>query len=345
MRTLLPQLMRWTEEKRRFALATVVKVSGSTPRSLGSTLIVAEDGLHFAGAVSSGCLENEVLEASPAVLSGDEVRVLRFGPGGVFPWDEGLTCGGHSEVRLEPWWGCSSNPAHQEVAAFVLQCMEADEGVFVLSAGPSHFACSQGGRAVGEKEAFSAATLAEAGQALQRGASSYSLSVEGADVFVRLIHKRRTLLLVGAVDLAVRITALATVLDYRTVVLDPRRAYATAERFSGAEPDLFLCGWPDALIPGLGLGKRDAALVLSHDPKIDDPALIALLEGRVAYIGALGSAGSHQKRLQRLGALGVSAEALQRIEGPAGIKLGIEAEAVALGIMAGVVRAHQARGA
>jgi len=337
VRTLLPQLRRWISRGERFALATVVRVEGSAPRAPGESLIISADGLHFAGAVSSGCLENEVLECAGEVLRSGRMQRLHFGPDGVFPWREGLSCGGRIEVSVEPWWGCLLDEDQQGIAELVMACLEDDLGCFVLSRGGDHYAEDSEGLGTGRRQRFEAGLLERARGLLQAGCES-SISGEGDEsVVIRLIHPRRRLALAGAVDLAVRIVPLARAAGYRTVVLDPRRAYASDERFSEA-PDELLCGWPGELIPGLGLGTRDAALVLSHDPKIDDPALIAFLRCGVAYIGALGSVNSHSKRLSRLREQGVEETELARIEGPAGLKLGVDAASVAMGIMAGVVR-------
>ncbi len=337
MRTLLPQLRRWIGRGERFALATVVRVEGSAPRAPGECLIISEDGLHFAGAVSSGCLENEVLEAAGAVLRSGRMQRLHFGPDGVFPWREGLSCGGRIEVSVEPWWGCLAEEDLQGVGELVMACLEDDLGCLVLSRGGDHYAEDAEGLGTGRRQCFDSGLLETARGLMQAGSESQCVGEGEETVVIRLIHPRRRLAISGAVDLAVRVVPLARAAGYRSVVIDPRRAYASEERFPEA-PDELLCGWPGELIPGLQLGPRDAALVLSHDPKIDDPALVALLRTGVGYVGALGSVTSHSKRLARLREQGVEESLLPRIEGPAGLKLGVDAASVAMGIMAGVVR-------
>lgn len=337
MRILLPQLRRWIGRGERFALATVVRVEGSAPRAPGESLIISADGLHFAGAVSSGCLENEVLEAASAVLASGRMQRLYFGPDGVFPWREGLSCGGRIEVSVEPWWGCLGDDDLRGIAELVMACLEDDLGCFVLSRGGDHYAEDAEGLGTGRRQCFDAGLLERARRLLQAGNESQCAGEGEETVVIRLIHPRRRLAIAGAVDLAVRLVPLARAAGYRTVVADPRRAYASDERFPEA-PDELLCGWPGELIPGLHLGPRDAALALSHDPKIDDPALISILRSEVGYIGALGSVTSHSRRLARLREQGVEESQLSRIEGPAGLKLGVDAASVAMGIMAGVVR-------
>jgi xanthine dehydrogenase accessory factor len=105
------------------------------------------------------------------------------------------------------------------------------------------------------------------------------------------------------------------------------------------EPDERICKWPQEPIASVGLGPRDAAVVLTHDPKIDDPALLALLRTRVGYVGALGSRKSHAERLERLEAIGETATSLARISGPAGLHLGTpDAAGIAVGVLAGILQ-------
>lgn len=338
MRALLPQLLAWTFAGERLALATVVRAEGSSPRVPGECLLACADGLRFAGSVSSGCLESEVLEAAVQVLREGSLRTLRFGPDGTPPWSDGLSCGGNMEVRVEPWWGCTGRPGDAAVADFVLAHLQADHACAVLSRGQQHLALSASGASAGDASGFEAQLRLKAIEALSSGDEALCLQDAGREpVFIRLIHARRRLLLVGASDLAVRLVPLARAAGLHVSLIDPRRAYADPARFP-VVPDSLSCAWPGRDAPLPFLGARDAALVLSHDPKIDDPALLALLSGPCGYIGALGSATSHASRLHRLRAAGASDSDLARIEGPAGPRLGRDADAVALGLLAGVVR-------
>jgi len=172
---------------------------------------------------------------------------------------------------------------------------------------------------------------------LRSGAGLCLSGSGGGELILRPCHPRRTLYLVGAVEIAVRLVPLARHAGYRTVVVDPRRAYAEPSRFEVA-PDALCCERPAALALREEPGPRDAVLVLSHDPRIDDEALLAFAPGKAGYVGALGSKTSHAKRIARLREAGLAEDTIARIDGPAGLRLGrAEPGVIALGMLAGIV--------
>ena len=154
--------------------------------------------------------------------------------------------------------------------------------------------------------------------------------------FCNVYAPPRRLLIVGAVEIARTLAEIARDTGFGVTVIDPRARFLTRERFPSAIRD---DRWPDAAIAALRPDDRTAVVTLSHDTKIDDPALIAALSARTAYIAALGSRSSHAVRLTRLKGHGFSDEQLARIEGPAGILINaISAPEIALSIAAGMVR-------
>lgn len=339
MQSFWPQLKSWIESGEPFALATVVAVSGSAPRSPGSCMAVSADGRHFLGSVSSGCLDAEVVEAARDVIKSSGVKRLRFGPDGNPPWSDGLTCGGWIDVRVDPWWGCHANEAVRRIGSLVTRWMDRDEAGVVLSDDEHHLAIDAGGYAVGEADAFNQSIVNRALDHLRgEHCSSEWGSGSSGSVFVRAIRRRPRLLVVGAVDVAVHLVSFARELGFAISIIDPREAFAVAGRFR-LQPDKLIRAWPKDFIAEMNLGPRDASLVLTHDPKIDDPALLALLATNVGYIGALGSRRSHAARLERLQGAGADADSLARISGPAGIHLGTpNACGIALGIAAGIAQ-------
>ena len=164
--------------------------------------------------------------------------------------------------------------------------------------------------------------------------------VEGG--FLNRYDPPRQLLIVGAVQIAQSLVPLAQAIDVRPVVIDPRGRFLTEERFPGVELD---DRWPDEAIAARHPGESTAIVTLSHDIKIDDPALIAALNAPTGYIAALGSRRSHAARIDRLTAAGFDADALARIDGPAGLDIGAIGPAeIALSITAGMVAGFNARG-
>lgn len=161
----------------------------------------------------------------------------------------------------------------------------------------------------------------------------------GATVFVESFVPPPTLYMVGGVHIAVALAALARVLGFRTVVVDARSAFASEERF--AQVDELVVAWPDEALAGR-LDARSCVAVLTHDPKLDDPALRVALRSPARYIGALGSPSTHAKRLERLRAEGFADAELARINGPIGLPIGAKTpEEIALSILAEAVKAQR----
>ena len=145
------------------------------------------------------------------------------------------------------------------------------------------------------------------------------------------------MVVIGAVHITQALIPLARSLGYEPVVIDPRTAFATADRF----PDVSIhAEWPDVALPPLQVDRYTAFIALTHDPKIDDPALLHAFEKHCFYIGALGSRKTHAKRVERLGGQGASAEAIARIKAPIGLAIGaITPAEIAVSIMAEVIQA------
>ncbi len=341
LQLLWPQLRAWVGAGDPFALATVASVSGSGPRAPGACMAVRADG-RFLGSASSGCLDIGVIDAARDVLRSGGVRTLRFGPEADTPWSDGLSCGGRVEVRVERWWGADPRPGIRAVGEAVRDWLETDSAGVVVSEGEAHRAFDASGAGVAGEGEVAPRHCEEARAWLAGGRPPATLG-EGAECFVRPLHRRPHLALVGAVDVAVHLSAMAAGCGWRVTVIDPRAAFASPDRFP-APVAAVLHAWPHEVAPALGLGPRDAAIVLTHDPKIDDRALLALLGTGAGYLGALGSARSHAARLGRLAALGADSVLTERIHGPAGLHLGAgDAAGIAVGMMAGVVRWAAAR--
>lgn len=168
-----------------------------------------------------------------------------------------------------------------------------------------------------------------------------TLTVEGQEVelFIDVHPPPPKLIIVGAVHVAIPLIAFAARLGFRTVVIDPRTAFATAERF--AEADELICDWPVEALAATGLNEATYVAVLSHDLKIDLPALEAVLRSPVRYVGALGSRKTHAKRVAALEQSGFTAEEIGRIHSPIGLDVGggRRAEEIALSVIAEIVKA------
>ena len=285
------------------ALATVVSTWGSAPRPRGSHMMVHGDG-RFEGSVSGGCVESDIMATAADVIAGAPFQLKRYGVADAAAWEVGLPCGGEIEVLVQP------------VSA---------EGF-----DPELF--DRIGEARGAGQTLSVTTDLSTGQSTLR-------PLAGAG-FINRYDPPRRLLIIGAVQIAQALAGLARELGIATVVIDPRARFLTAERFPGVTLD---DRWPDEAVAAYAPGASTAVVTLSHDTKIDDPALIAALAAPTGYVGALGSRRSHAARRERLAAAGVSEADLDRIDAPVGLDIGAIGPAeIALSVAAAMVAAFHA---
>ncbi len=335
MRDVLPDLECWHAEGRPIALATVVETWGSAPRPPGGKMAVTADG-RIAGSVSGGCVENAVVEAGKKTLSSGKAQLLHYGVSDETAWSVGLACGGSLDVfveRLDPSFFAvvrDAMAAHKSVAvATVIAGPEAEVG--------RKLALIEDATTVG---GIDDAAAAETRAALAARASRRVKAGE-RELFVDVLLPAPRLVIVGGVHIAVALVTLAKALGFRTILVDPRESFGNAKRFPHA--DEIVNDWPDKALERLSPDASTAVAVLTHDPKLDDPALLAALPGRAFYVGALGSKRTQEKRRSRLLASGLAEAALARLHGPIGLPLGGRSpEEIALAILAQIVETRNA---
>lgn len=287
------------------ALATVVSTWGSAPRPRGSHMLVHADG-RFEGSVSGGCVEGDILDTAAQVIAGAPFQLKRYGVADDSAWEVGLPCGGEISVMVQPVSAEGFDPELFDRIA----------------------------EARGDGRSLTVTTDLVTGHSDLR-------PLETGEVFANRYDPPRRLLIVGAVQIAQSLAALTQALGIETVVIDPRGRFLTEERFPGVTLD---DRWPDEAVAAWNPGPATAVVTLSHDTKIDDPALIAALASDAGYVGALGSRRSHAARRERLAASGVDADQLDRIDGPVGIDIGaIGPSEIALSIAAAMVGAFNDR--
>jgi xanthine dehydrogenase accessory factor len=295
-----------TWKGQRMAIATVVSTWGSAPRPKGSHMLVHEDG-RFEGSVSGGCVESDILATAADVIAGAPFQVRNYGVADAAAWEVGLPCGGEIAVMVQPVAAEGFDP---ELFDRIADARDQGDALTVTT-----------DLATGHSDARPAET---------------------GEVFVNRYDPPRRLLIVGAVQIAQALAGLARELGIATVVIDPRARFLTDERFPGVTLD---DRWPDEAIAALRPGPSTAVVTLSHDIKIDDPALIAALATDAAYVGALGSRKSHAARRERLAAAGVTPENIDRIDAPVGIDIGaIGPSEIALSVAAAMIGAFHDRG-
>ena len=319
---LMEQVQSWLQRGQPVALAVTLRTWGSAPRPVDSLLAISDSG-QFEGSVSGGCGENAVIEEADEIIRTGVPKVLSYGVTDETAWTLGLPCGGTIDLR-------------------VLRLNDSGMGQSILEQTPVALLVrtSTGELAVGNASQHSGEFLADdthlqaAAPLLAQGKTALE-EIGGHEVLIRPFVRPWRLMIVGAVHIAQPLSTMAQLAGFDVTVIDPRSAYLTAERF----PDLErINDWPDDALKKVGLDARCAVAILSHDHKIDDPALLTALDSPAFYVGALGSRRNHQRRRQRLSEEGVTAQQLDRIDAPIGLDIGgRSAGEIAVAILAQVI--------
>jgi xanthine dehydrogenase accessory factor len=343
VKDVLADLDRWTADGKEVAVATVVSTRRSAPRPPGAKMAVSSAG-DISGAVSGGCVEGAVITAADQVLAGGPPQLMDFGIADEEAWEVGLPCGGEITVWVSRFQMTPSAPQSQfaavargdERAALVTRVGGEGTGAALLVHADGRRAGTLG------DPALDAAACRHADELMWTGESA--LRPEGEhQLFVDVTAPAPRLIIVGAVDWAASLCEAARVAGWRPFVVDPRARFAQPERFPAAER--VVAAWPREAIEQIGgIDRATAIAALTHDPKVDDAALLLALESDAAYIGAMGSRVAQESRRERLLANGVSEEDLARISAPIGLDLGAHsAGETALSIMGEIVALRHGR--
>lgn len=299
MREVLAEYREWRRAGEEVAIATVVETWGSSPRPLGSKMIVSSAG-RMAGSVSNGCIEGAVFEEAEKVLREGRGRKVEYGVADETAFEVGLACGGHIEVYIRP-----ANEVDDSLCDYV-----EEERPCVLE------------------------TNLETGEvALLLRTPDREQPWHEDGTFFEPYPRPASLVIIGAIHIAIPLHRLGRLMGYRVTVVDARAAFATEDRFP--EADELRVQWPDEALAEIPIDRSTAVVILTHDPKFDMPALRSVLGRDAGYIGAIGSRKTNQNRFDALRAEGFTDAQLAAIHGPIGLDLGGRgAEVTALGIMA-----------
>lgn len=313
----------WIDAGKPAALATVMATWGSAPRQAGAQAAISAEA-ELMGSVSGGCVEGAVAAEALEALEDGRCRALDFGVADEDAFAVGLACGGRIRVLVEPV-GVGAGPTLEQVRALaaaraarraVVQAVSLADWSRRLLDGTEADAL---GRAAAER--------------LRTDKSGFE-TVEGAEWFLAVHNPPLRLVIVGAVHIAQALAPMARLAGYDVTLVDPRDAFAAGHRFPG---ETILTDWPDEALDALGLDARTAVVTLTHDPKLDDPAIRAAAASGAFYLGCLGSTRTHAKRLERMRAAGVSEAALARIDAPVGADIGAQTPAeIAVSVLAEV---------
>ncbi len=336
MKEVLAQVQSWVTQKKQVVLARVIQTWGSSPRPVGSAMFISED-MEMIGSVSGGCVEGAVLKESKTLFGTNHGRLVHYGVSDEDAWAVGLSCGGKIQVYFQPWQ--SKDSASLELVNKLMQLLSENKSCILISAlteeARNTLLMPDGSRSGSDlpKEVISTAL-----ESFEKRRHEM-ISVGKEQYFIQVFPRRSQMVIIGAAHITADLVQLAHQFDFETIVIDPRGAFAKNTTFA-VKPDRIIEKYPSEVLNDFPLDPNTYAVILSHDPKIDDDALQILLKTKVAYIGALGSKKNHEKRTNRLLEKGFSAEEIGRIDAPIGLDINaIGAKEIAFSIMGAIIKA------
>jgi xanthine dehydrogenase accessory factor len=340
----------WLRSGRETAVAVLAETEGSSPFEPGAMMLADADG-NVEGSVTGGCVEAALVQEASEVLDGGPARVRVYGISDEVAGEVGLMCGGTVHVLVSRLDAATTGTVEAALAA-------AAEGT------PAALATLVDGLAAGGRLALvGSETIGTLGAGdlldhnvgremvgmLERGVTT--LRRYGADgatmgselrVLIQSFAPPPLMVIFGAIDFAAALAPLARQVGYDVEVIDPRAPFLESPRFSAAARTVV--AWPDAYLEGRKLSERDAVLVFTHDPKLDEPALIGAVRSGAGYVGALGSRRTQRERAHRLRDAGLTEEEIRAIAAPCGLDIGARTPAeTAVSILAEVVARQNAR--
>lgn len=303
-RELLETALTWLNQDHSVAMVTVIRTWGSSPRPVGSLMIIREDGVHH-GSVSGGCVEEDLVSRyREGQLAGQLPTIIDYGVNRQQAARYGLPCGGRLELVVEQL----DNVIQLEL---------------LLSK-------------MSKNELVTRRLCLNTGEVSLHGASAsdeFSYSEENVQ---KVFGPRWQMLLIGAGHLSSNVARIALLLDYRIIVCDPRAEYRDAwlESEIGKVTE-YTSEMPDDAVRRYTQPSRSIVIALTHDPKLDDMGLVEALSADLFYVGAIGSAANNHQRRQRLRELGITPEEIERLHAPVGLKIGSHTPAeIAVSILA-----------
>ena len=299
--------LSWASEGEPVVLATVIETWGSAPRRVGAQMAIGLNG-KMQGSVSGGCIESAVVSEAQEAIETKSIRLLEYGVTNEDAFSVGLACGGKIRVMLEPVGHTISLETLQKLVDFRKNKVSVACVVNIIT---------------GETK-------------LKTGYSErFSGFEEENKIFVTVHNSPIRVVIVGAVHIAQNLVKLAKIANFDPIVVDPRSGFANSERFKS---ETIIEEWPDTALSKISIDRNTAIVLLTHDPKLDDPALEIALNSDAFYIGALGSKKTHAARIDRMKGLGFGVDRTNRISGPIGLYIGASNPAeIAISILAEII--------
>lgn len=282
----LHRALEWTSSGHKIFLATIVRTWGSAPRPIGAQAVIREDGL-IVGSVSGGCIEDDLVRRLRTAERFTKVQTISYGVERSEANRWGLPCGGRLDLIIE----------------------ETNDSVWLKAV----IACLSKGERIARK-----LNIATGEATLDSSFDEGSFFYDGT-YMVKQYGPQWRLVLIGAGQLSEALAPIARLLDFNVFICDPREEYQTSWIDKSVT---FLSGMPDDAIVEFKPDAHTAIVALTHDPKLDDMALLEALKSKAFYIGALGSRANNEKRRERLALFDLTAEEISRLNGPTGLPIG-----------------------
>jgi len=340
----------WLREGRRVVSAALVERIGSAPLDPGAQMLIDDRG-NIEGSVTGGCVEAALVEEAQRILAGGEAKVVTYGVSDEEALGVGLMCGGtvrvfvheYGDDALEPLEAvAAARAADEPVARGTL--LDGDRAGASISILEDRVVGS-----LGVTELLDRSVERDARGQLDEGVSRIRRYGAGGEVmgselavYIQAFATPPRMLMFGAIDFSSEMANVASDIGYRVTICDAREPFARSPRFSrNAE---VVIEWPDRYLEGQDLGPRDVVLVFTHDPKFDEPALMAALATDAGYVGALGSRRTQQRRAERLRDIGLDERSIARIHAPCGLDVGARTPSeTAISILAEVIAVRTGR--
>ena len=314
------KILQWLNNKKEVAIANVIETWGSSPRPVGSIMAINSDH-DIIGSVSGGCVENFVFGKALEVIKNNNVETLEFGVTNSKAWEVGLTCGGKIKVFLE-------KISHKDIG-FIKKINEiyTENKTMVIATRLND----------GQRDIFD---NTEANKSKAKFEIDFDTIKSGIRLlkdqewFLKVFQNNAKIIIIGAVHIAEPLINFANHLNYEVFLIDPRSTF-NEKKFNNIK---IFKEWPDEALKKITIDQNTAIVTLTHDPKLDDPALEFSLKTNAFYIGCLGSKKTHDSRILRLKKKGINEEQLNKLNGPVGLSIAAKTPSeIAISIISQVI--------
>ncbi|MFV1985727.1 MAG: XdhC family protein [Gemmatimonadota bacterium] len=340
-------LETWADLGDAAAVATLIEVRRSAPRAPGARFALSGSG-ELAGSISSGCVEGDLHEHLAAMIDGGPPKLLTYGITDEMAADVGLSCGGEIDVLVEKyqtgdpvWRPLSEAPDPGTPAGLVAGVAESIRArrLLVTATGAGHAAgLTETAGSLGPGDIDRRACHAALDMIGRTGATRLRLREDDpeSEVFAETFAPPPRLVIVGATPIGEALSRFASIVGFDVIVVDPREAFAREERFPDATR--LIVDWPDTAFERLGIDRFTNIVLLTHDAKLDDPALAAALDAGCEYVGLLGGRRTQRQRREALAIAGYGEESIARVRGPVGLDIGAASPSqIAVSILAELI--------